>query len=214
MKCITEHPGFQSTCLDVWVLETAYYVPVITHSGSSTAHRTDNHTGNKYVYFYFNYRGSIVRFSSAVTGFISVLRTLVKMVISLYSSGRATLFTGLHRGVEHDGIDLISHCTFVLSVTVSTCVPLQKGFTTSVTLIFEKNYSKHGKSKNLFISVEMSFLPTLATVLRESRTIEVQYSTASLHPSSQCRAGFRALRLLHLPWLPSNWLCHNHSIIN
>jgi len=25
MKCITEHPGFQSTCLDVWVLETAYY---------------------------------------------------------------------------------------------------------------------------------------------------------------------------------------------
>ena len=25
MTCITEHPGFQSTCLDVWVLETAYY---------------------------------------------------------------------------------------------------------------------------------------------------------------------------------------------
>ncbi|CAH3178351.1 unnamed protein product [Porites lobata] len=25
MSCITEHPGFQSTCLDVWVLETAYY---------------------------------------------------------------------------------------------------------------------------------------------------------------------------------------------
>ena len=24
-NCITEHPGFQSTCLDVWVLETAYY---------------------------------------------------------------------------------------------------------------------------------------------------------------------------------------------
>ena len=25
MSCITEHPGFQSTCLDVRVLETAYY---------------------------------------------------------------------------------------------------------------------------------------------------------------------------------------------
>ncbi|XP_068695981.1 uncharacterized protein [Montipora foliosa] len=25
MKCITEHPGFQSTCLDVWLLDTAYY---------------------------------------------------------------------------------------------------------------------------------------------------------------------------------------------
>jgi len=25
MSCITEHPGFQSNCLDVWVLETAYY---------------------------------------------------------------------------------------------------------------------------------------------------------------------------------------------
>ena len=25
MKCITEHPGFQSTCLDIWVLDTAYY---------------------------------------------------------------------------------------------------------------------------------------------------------------------------------------------
>ena len=25
MSCITEHPGFRSNCLDVWVLETAYY---------------------------------------------------------------------------------------------------------------------------------------------------------------------------------------------
>lgn len=23
--CITMHPGFQSVCLDVWVLQTAYY---------------------------------------------------------------------------------------------------------------------------------------------------------------------------------------------
>ena len=37
ISCITEHPGFQSICPDVWVLETAYY-----------AHRqqrgTDNYT--------------------------------------------------------------------------------------------------------------------------------------------------------------------------
>jgi len=66
MKCITEHPGFQSTCLDVWVLETAYYP-------FRQQHGADNHTGNEYVHFYFNYRGSVVRFTSAVTGFILVL---------------------------------------------------------------------------------------------------------------------------------------------
>jgi len=66
MKCITEHPGFQSTCLDVWVLETAYYA-------FRQQHGADIHTGNEYVYFYFNYRGSFVRFTSAVTGFILVL---------------------------------------------------------------------------------------------------------------------------------------------
>ena len=143
MKCITEHPGFQSTCLDVWVLKTAYYAFRQQHA--------DNHTGNKYVYFYFNYRGSVVRFSSAIPGFIAILCTLVEMVISLYSSGHAILFTGLHRDIEHEGIDLISHGTFALSMTVSTCVPLQKGFTTSVIFILEKNYSKRGKSKNLFI---------------------------------------------------------------
>ena len=81
MKCITEHPGFQSTCLDVWVLETTYYA-------FRQQHGADNHTGNKYVYFYVNYRSSIVRFSSAVTGFILVLHGLVKIVISLYFSCR------------------------------------------------------------------------------------------------------------------------------
>ena len=65
-KCITEHPGFQSTCLDVWVLETAYYA-------FRQQHGADNHTGNENVYFYFNYRGSIIRLTSAVTGFILVL---------------------------------------------------------------------------------------------------------------------------------------------
>ena len=59
----------------------------------------------------------------------------------------------------------------------------------------------------------MSFLHLpLFCVKVESRTIEVQYSTVSLHRSSRCCARFRALRLLRLPHLPSNWLCHNHSI--
>ena len=26
MKCITNHPGFCNVCLDIWVLQTAYYV--------------------------------------------------------------------------------------------------------------------------------------------------------------------------------------------
>ena len=175
MKCITEHPGFQSTCLDVWVLETAYYA-------FRQQHGTDNHTGNKYVYFYCNYRGLIGRFSSAVTGFISVLPTPAKMVISLYSSGCATLFTGLHRGVEQEGIDLISHCTFTLSVTVSTCVPLQKGFTTSVMLILEKNYSQRGKSKSLFILRCHSYphLPLFCVKVDPSKSnITLYYMTVS-----------------------------------
>ena len=25
MQCITEHPGFTTVCLDVWVLQTAYF---------------------------------------------------------------------------------------------------------------------------------------------------------------------------------------------
>ena len=40
MKCVTEHPGFQSTCLDVCVLETAYH----THGQQ---YGTDNQTRNK-----------------------------------------------------------------------------------------------------------------------------------------------------------------------
>ena len=41
--CTTEHPGFQSTCLDVWVLETAYYA-------YRQQHGTDSHRGHEYVY--------------------------------------------------------------------------------------------------------------------------------------------------------------------
>ncbi|CAH3141628.1 unnamed protein product [Pocillopora meandrina] len=37
--CITEHPGFQSICLDFWVLKTAKYAYRQQQS-------TDNHTGN------------------------------------------------------------------------------------------------------------------------------------------------------------------------
>lgn len=25
LQCITEHPGFTTVCLDIWVLQTAYY---------------------------------------------------------------------------------------------------------------------------------------------------------------------------------------------
>ena len=44
MSCITEHPGFQSNCLDVWVLETAYYA-------YRQQHGPDNHTAHEYVYY-------------------------------------------------------------------------------------------------------------------------------------------------------------------
>ena len=40
MRCVKEHPGFQSTCLDVWVLETAYYA-------YRQQYGTDNQTGNE-----------------------------------------------------------------------------------------------------------------------------------------------------------------------
>ena len=33
--CITEHPGFATVCLDVWVLQTAYY-QYRQHYGSGT----------------------------------------------------------------------------------------------------------------------------------------------------------------------------------
>ena len=87
------------------------------------------------------------------------------MAISLYSLGCATLFTGLHRGVEHEGTDMISHSTFALSVTVHLCANTERIYEKRHVNFGEK-YSKCGKSKNLFISVEMSFLPTLATVLQ------------------------------------------------
>ncbi|CAH3033442.1 unnamed protein product, partial [Porites lobata] len=39
VSCITEHLGFQSTCLDVWVLETEYYA-------YRQQHGTDSHRGH------------------------------------------------------------------------------------------------------------------------------------------------------------------------
>ena len=45
MSCITEHPGFQSTCLDVWVLETAYYA-------YRQQHGTDSYRGHEYIYMF------------------------------------------------------------------------------------------------------------------------------------------------------------------
>ncbi|KAL9961214.1 hypothetical protein ACROYT_G030117 [Oculina patagonica] len=39
LNCITQHPGFASNCLDVWVLETAYYAYRQQHGAvSHTAH--------------------------------------------------------------------------------------------------------------------------------------------------------------------------------
>jgi len=45
MSCITEYPGFQSNCLDVWVLETAYYA-------FRQQYGADNHTAHEYVHFF------------------------------------------------------------------------------------------------------------------------------------------------------------------
>lgn len=44
MNCITEHPGFRSTCLDVWVLETAYYAYKQQYG------HAPQQDGNEYVY--------------------------------------------------------------------------------------------------------------------------------------------------------------------
>ena len=44
MSCITQHPGFRSSCLDVWVLETAYYA-------FRQQYGADNHTAHEYVHF-------------------------------------------------------------------------------------------------------------------------------------------------------------------
>lgn len=35
VKCITNHPGFSNVCLDIWVLQTAYYL-YCQHYGSHT----------------------------------------------------------------------------------------------------------------------------------------------------------------------------------
>ena len=37
IDCITEHGGFQSVCLDVWVLQTALYQTRQEHGRSSTS---------------------------------------------------------------------------------------------------------------------------------------------------------------------------------
>ena len=47
MKCINESPGFQSTCLDVWVHEK-----LLINYAFRQQHGADNHTRNEYVYFY------------------------------------------------------------------------------------------------------------------------------------------------------------------
>lgn len=61
MKCITEYPGSQSTCLDVWVHETHL---LITHSDSSTA-QVITPEASMFIF--------ILTMTSALTGFILVV---------------------------------------------------------------------------------------------------------------------------------------------
>ena len=37
VECITEHPGFATVCLDVWVLQTAYYQYRQHYGGGTSA---------------------------------------------------------------------------------------------------------------------------------------------------------------------------------
>ena len=70
MKCITEYPGFQSVCLDVWVHETANLSRIQTAAQRRQPHR------KRVCFLLFNYRGSIIKLTSAVTGFILVVHQL------------------------------------------------------------------------------------------------------------------------------------------
>ena len=65
MKCVTEHPGFQSTCLDVWVLETAYYA-------YRQQYGTDNQRGNEKVSIYFLHVTVVVVFFAFVRSICSM----------------------------------------------------------------------------------------------------------------------------------------------
>ena len=42
VQCMRAHPGFHSTCLDVWVLETVFHAYVQQHG-------SDNRSGHEYV---------------------------------------------------------------------------------------------------------------------------------------------------------------------
>jgi hypothetical protein len=55
--CITEHPGFASVCLDVYVLETAYYQYRSQYGGVShfffiaiSSHFCENHILYRYIF--------------------------------------------------------------------------------------------------------------------------------------------------------------------
>ena len=67
MKCISEYPGFQSACLDVWVHETANLSRIPAAARRRQSYR------KRVCFLLFNYRGSIIKLTSAVTGFISVV---------------------------------------------------------------------------------------------------------------------------------------------
>lgn len=46
IKCITEHPGFRTVCLDIWVLQTAYF-----HYRQEHGHMAD---ANVHRFFYYS----------------------------------------------------------------------------------------------------------------------------------------------------------------
>ena len=82
--------------------------------------------------------GRVVSSSKSSSGNKINKRNVIFVFLSSLS-GHATLFTGLQRGVEHEE-HMISHCTFALSVTVSTCVPIK-----DASRSYEKRHANFGQ---------------------------------------------------------------------
>ncbi|XP_022808192.1 P2X purinoceptor 7-like [Stylophora pistillata] len=87
MTCITEYSGFQSTCHDVWMLETAYYA-------YRQQYGTDNHTQNeKFRYIAYRqlarwgYLGKKVR--------VALPSSAVNKIRSTFPADFGTSYTGL-----------------------------------------------------------------------------------------------------------------------
>ncbi|XP_068692587.1 uncharacterized protein [Montipora foliosa] len=89
MSCITEHLGFQSNCLDVWVLETAYYA-------YRQQHGQDNHTAHE-KFRYIAYR-QLVRWCWGYLGKnvrVALPSCVVNKIRSTFSADFGSSYTGL-----------------------------------------------------------------------------------------------------------------------